>query len=58
MKITEAACVCDELCRLLKEEGQIMSLCKILSLGDSRIKHVRDNIAFLSMLTGRVVVLE
>ena len=57
MKITEAACVCDELCRLLKE-GQILSLGKIVSLGDSRIKRVRDNIAFLSMLTVRVLVLE
>ena len=28
------------------------------SLGDSRIKRVRDRIAFLSMLTVRVVVLE
>ena len=46
MKITETACVCDELCRLLKEEDR-----KIVSLGDLRIKRVRDNIAFLSMLT-------
>ena len=53
MEITETACVSDELCRLLKEEvGQIVSL------GDSRIKRVRDRIAFLSMLTVRVVVLE
>ena len=29
-----------------------------MSLGDSRIKRVRDRIAFLSMLTVRVVVLE
>ena len=35
-----------------EEDGQIMSL------GDSRIKRVRDRIAFLSMLTVRVVVLE
>ena len=49
MKIMETACVSDELCRLLKEEGQI------LSLGDSRIKRLRDR---LSMLTVRVVVLE
>ena len=45
MKITETTCVSDELCRL---KGQIVSL------GDSRIKRVRD----LSMLTVRVVVLE
>ena len=31
---------------------------EIVSLGDSRIKRVRDRIAFLSMLTVRVVVLE
>ena len=43
----------DELCRLKEEEvGQIVSL------GDSRVKRVRDNIAILSMLTVRVVVLE
>ena len=41
----------DELCRLLKEE----EVGQIVSLGDSRIKRVRDRIAFLSMLT---VVLE
>ena len=53
MEIMEAACVSDELCRLKEEEvGQIVSL------GDLRIKHVRDNIAILSMLTVRVVVLE
>ena len=53
MEITEAACVSDELCRLKEEEvGQIVSL------GDSRVKRVRDNIAILSMLTVRVVVLE
>ena len=49
MKIMETARVSDELCR---EDQQIMSL------GDSRIKRVRDNIAFLSRLTVRVVVLE
>ena len=31
---------------------------QIMSLGDSRIKHVRDRIAILSMPTVRVVVLE
>ena len=48
------ACVSDELCCFKEEEefGQI------LSLGDSRIKRVRDCIALLSMLTVRVVVLE
>ena len=53
MKITETACVSDELCRFKEEEdGQIVSL------GDSRIKRVRDRIAISSMLTGRLVVLE
>ena len=54
VEITEAACVSDELCRLKEEEvvGQIVSL------GDSRVKRVRDNIAILSMLTVRVVVVE
>ena len=44
----------DELCRFKEEEedGQIVSL------GDSRIKRVRDRIAISSMLTGRLVVLE
>ena len=54
MKITETACVSDELCRLLKEEEDR----QIVSLDDSRIKRVRDCIAFLSMLTVRVVLLE
>ena len=53
MKITETACVNDRLCRLLKEEDR-----QIVSLDDSRIKCVRDCIAFLSMLTVRVVLLE
>ena len=35
-----------------EEDGQIVSL------GDSSIKRVRDHVAFLSMLTVRVVVLE
>ena len=55
MKITETACVNDELCRLLKEEEEDR---QIVSLDDSRIKRVRDCIAFLSMLTVRVVLLE
>ena len=55
MKITETACVSDELCRLLKEEEEDR---QIVSLDDSRIKRVRDCIAFLSMLTVRVVLLE
>ena len=53
MKITEATCVCDDVYKKKKkkkEDGQIMSL------GDSRIKRVRDRI--LSMLTVRVVVLQ
>ena len=57
MKITETACVSDDLCRLLKEEEEEEDR-QIVSLGDSRIKRVRDNIAFLSMLTVRLVVLE
>ena len=57
MKITETACVSDELCRLLKEEEEEEDR-QIVSLDDSRIKHVRDCIAFLSMLTVRVVLLE
>ena len=57
MKITETACVSDELCRLLKEEEEEEDR-QIVSLDDSRIKRVRDCIAFLSMLTVRVVLLE
>ena len=58
MKITETACVSDELCRLLKEEEEEEEDRQIVSLGNSCIKRVRDCIAFLSMLTVRVVVLE
>ena len=58
MKITETACVNDELCRLLKEEEEEEEDRQIVSLDDSRIKCVRDCIAFLSMLTVRVVLLE
>ena len=57
MKITETACVSDELCRLLKEEEEEEDR-QIVSLDDSHIKRVRDCIAFLSMLTVRVVLLE
>ena len=57
VKITETACVNDELCRLLKEEEEEEDR-QIVSLDDSRIKCVRDCIAFLSMLTVRVVLLE
>ena len=57
MKITETACVNDELCRLLKEEEEEEDR-QIVSLDDLRIKRVRDCIAFLSMLTVRVVLLE
>ena len=56
MKITETACVNDELCRLLKEEEEEDR--QTVSLDDSRIKRVRDCISFLSMLTVRVVLLE
>ena len=58
MKITETACVSDELCRLLKEEEEEEEDRQIVSLDDSHIKRVRDCIAFLSMLTVRVVLLE
>ena len=57
MKITETACVSDELCRLLKEEEEEEDR-QTVSLDDSRIKRVRDCISFLSMLTVRVVLLE
>ena len=39
----------DELCRLLKEEEEEEEDRQIVSLDDSRIKRVRDCIAFLSM---------
>ena len=59
VKITETACVSDELCRLLKEEEEEEEEDRqIVSLDDSHIKRVRDCIAFLSMLTVRVVLLE
>ena len=60
MKITETACVSDELCRLLKEEEEEEEEedRQIVSLDDSRIKRVRDCIAFLNILTVRVVLLE
>ena len=40
MKTTGAACVSEELCRLLKEE-------EIVSLGDSHIQRVRGGLAIL-----------
>ena len=52
VKTTGAACVSEELCRSLKEVGQIVSL------GDSRIQLVHGRLAILSMLTVRVVDLE
>ena len=42
VKITETACVSDEIYRLLKKNTEVG---QILSLGDSRIKRVRDRIA-------------
>ena len=45
MKITETACVSDELCRLKEEEGER----QIASSGDSRIKRVLDRLATLSI---------
>ena len=47
----KTTCVSDELCRF-QEGGQIVSL------GDSRIKRVRDRWDLLNMLTVRVAVLE
>ena len=41
-----------------EEEEEEEEVGQIVSLGDSRIKRIRDRIAFLSMLTVRVVVLE
>ena len=63
MEIMEAACVSDALCRLKEEEEEEKEeeeeeVGQIVSWGDSRVKRVRDNIAILSMLTVRVVVLE
>ena len=55
VKTTGAACVSEELCRLLKEEEEVG---QIMSLGDSRIQRVRGRLAILSMLTVRVVDLE
>ena len=52
MKTTGAACVSEELYRLLKEE----EVGQIVSLGDSRIQRVRGRLAILSTLTVRVVL--
>ena len=41
-----------------EEEEEEEEVGQIVSLGDSRMKRVRHRIAFLSMLTVRVVVLE
>ena len=57
MKITEAACVCDELCRL-KEEEEEEGERQIVSSGDSRIKRVLDCLATLSIPTVRVEALK
>ena len=51
VKITETACVSDELCRLKEEE-------EIASSGDSRLKRVLDRLATLSIPTVRLVALE
>ena len=54
MKIAEAACVCDDLCRSKEEEEEEEEeeeIGEIISLGDFLIKRVRDRIV-------RVVVLE
>ena len=54
VKTTEAARVCEELCRLLKEED----VGQIVSLGDFHIEPVCGRLPILSTLTVRVVVLE
>ena len=51
MKITETACVRDELCRFKEEEGEG----QIVSSGDS---HVLGRLATLSIPTVRVEALE
>ena len=56
MKITETACVSDELCRLKEEEEEGER--QIASSGDSRIKRVLDRLATLSIPTVRLVALE
>ena len=57
MKTTETACVSNELCHF-KEEEEEEGERQIVSLGDSRIKHVLDRLATLSILTVRVEALE
>ena len=57
MKITETACVSDELCRL-KEEEEEEGERQIASSGGSRIKRVLDRLATLSIPTVRLVALE
>ena len=52
MKTTQTTCVSDELCRFKEEERQIVSS------GDSRIKHVLERLATLSIPTVRVEALE
>ena len=54
MKITETACVSDELCRLLKKKKKTNREFRRFAY----IACIRDRIAFLSMLTVRAVVLE
>ena len=60
MKITETACVSDELCRLKEEEEEEEEEGErqIASSGDSRIKCVLDRLATLSIPTVRLVALE
>ena len=59
MKITETACVSDELFRLKEEEEEEEEdERQIASSGDSRIKRVLDRLATLSIPTVRLVALE
>ena len=58
MKITETACVSDELCCLKQEEEEEEGERQIASSGDSRIKRVLDRLATLSIPTVRLVALE
>ena len=60
MKITETACVSDELCRFKEEEDEEEEEeeRQIVSSGDSRIKCLSDRLATLSIPAVRVEALE
>ena len=46
MKIMVTTCVNDELCHLKEKDEEGEKVGQIMSLGDSRIKRVRNHIAF------------